>query len=345
MNIYIDESGSFAYASEPNAWCAVGSYVIPESDEEGAVEILTRLKKSVGTEGGEIKIHNLDEDQFTAFLSELKTLEAAFHAVTTDSSLNSPDKVKAHQQKQGLLIVEHLDKMKYEEGRQALRSLREKVESLSEQLYVQLYCQLILMFKTVQTMIPYYIQRIPESLSRFCWRVDQKNITRTRFEEAFEILGPPIFQTLSFSDPIMMIKELDYSVMQEFLYTKDTAPKYLKETYGIDIGEGGINIQKLIRADIDFVDSATSTGIQIADLLVSGLRKCLRLQWHENEKIAYGIGRLMVQAKQRRAPLELMSLSGRSSSVGKKITLLVKIMRGAARPFVHHSLISKAHGK
>ena len=340
MNIYIDEAGSFVHGAEPHLWCAVASYVVPEKDENRADGILTRLKDGLVANGDEVKINVLTEIHFANFLRQLDELQATFHVVATDSSMNSPEVVKSHQQTQGLLIVQHLDKMKYEEGRRALTALRDRVDRLSPQLYVQMSCQLILMFRTVHTMIPYYAQRDPTNLSRFRWRVDQKNLTKTLFEEAFEILGPAILQTLSFSDPLMMIEGLDYTPMQHLLYSKESAPSYLRETYGIDTGEGGVNIQKLIRDDIDFVDSKSLTGIQIADLLVSGLRKCLRLQWQDNLQIAHAIGRLMVQAKPGDLPIQLVSLS-QTVSVGKKVTALVKTMARAARPFIDHSLRSR----
>jgi hypothetical protein len=339
MNIYIDESGSFAYSSQPNSWCVVASYVIPETDEQPAFEALRHLKVESNASGSEIKLSDVDEDQFSAFLRRLESLEGTFHAVATDSSLNRPEIVKKHQEMQGLKIVEHIDKMKFEEGRQAVRAMRDRIEGLSPQLYVQLTCQFMLLYKTVHTMIPYYAQRNAKSLSRFCWRVDQKNLSKTQFEEAFEMLGPPILQTLSFSDPLIMIEGIDYSAMKDFLYTKDTAPKYLKDVYGQDTSGGGVNIQKLIRDEIDFVDSKNSEGVQIVDLLVSGLRRCLRMQWRRNKRIAHRIGALMVQAANGDPPIQLLGLSD-NKRLRNEVATVVKHMQMTTKPFLQPSLFN-----
>lgn len=340
MNIYIDESGSFAHSSTPDAWCVVGAYVVSEKTENKAITALFNLKKGIVPDDKEIKLHDLDENQFTNFLHDLSKLDATFHAVATDSYMNSPDVVANHQLRQSKLVVEHIGKMKYKEGRQAVIDLRDRILNLSPQLYIQLTCQILLMSGTVNSMIPYYIQRTPTYLSHFRWRIDQKNIIRTNFEKAFEILGPPILQTISFSSPIIMIESLDYGVMKKYLYSKEEVPKHLKDTYGLEVGNnGGINIQKLIREDMDFVDSKESPGVQVADLLVSGLRKCLRLQWNNNELIAQNIGQLMVQAAHQKIPLSLVSLS-KATQVNKRQDLLGKLLRSSARSFIDKSILS-----
>ena len=346
MNIYIDESGTFVNSHLPDSWCVVGAYAIPDQTESAVIDSLSRLKSGITSTDEEIKLNSLSEHQFLCFLEELAQLDATFHAVATDSYLNTIEIIAKHQQKQSQLVVEHIDKMKYEEGRQALIGLRDRILALSPQLYVQLTCRIILMSSTIHSIIPYHIQRTSSlSLSHFSWRIDCKNISRTNFEDTFEILGPPILQTISFSKPFMMIKGLDYSVMRDYLYSKKEVPKYLKETYGLDVGKkGGLNIQKLIREDIDFIDSKVSHGVQVVDLLVSGLRKCLRLQWKDNPRVADAIGRLMIQAPHNDFPLSLVALSTRKS-VRRELQIIGRILRHSAKPFVHENLLAMSRKK
>jgi len=222
--------------------------------------------------------------------------------------------------------------MKYEERKRALENLRERVVGLSPQLYVQLFCQLNLMVKVINTVIPYYIQRDPRSLSRFQWRVDQKDVTRTDFENVFEILVPRIIQSKSITDPLIMIKGFDYSVLNKYEYTKDNVPKYLKEQYDLNI-ESGYNIQAIIREDIDFVDSKNNIGVQIIDLLASGLRKCLRLEFSNNSRIASELGKLMVQARYNSSPIDLVCLST-NTKLAEEVANLIRIMVRVCRPFL-----------
>ena len=192
--------------------------------------------------------------------------------------------------------------MKYEGGRQGVLLMASQLGKLSPQLYVQLICQINLMFDVVSRVIMYYIQRDPCTLAEFRWRIDQKNISRTDFEDAFEKLSPPLLQTRSMSEPLLMVKDFDYSSLSQYEFENGNAPDYLKEVYGIEVGTG-LNIHKIIRGNIKFMDSQDSLGIQAVDLVVSGICRCLRRQFSNNDKAASPLGRLMLQEKHNAPPL------------------------------------------
>jgi|LakWasMet22_HOW5_FD_contig_21_185396_length_1170_multi_5_in_0_out_0_1 hypothetical protein len=81
--------------------------------------------------------------------------------------------------------------------------------------------------------------------------------------------------------------------------------------YGIEIDDGDdrkLNVGQFVREDVRFVDSKTDAGVQIADLLASGLRRCLRGQFADNEYVASLIGSLMVQREYNNVPVQLISL-------------------------------------
>ncbi len=333
MNFFIDESKLFVYTTKSNSWNVVACYVVSDNDYIHAKDIMKRLKISAGLDiSDEIKINKLNETKYIKFLKELQKLCGTFYAVATDAGLNTPEVIHSHQELQGEKIVKSKEKMKYEEGKQALENLKNRVVKLSPQLYVQLFCQLRLMIKVINSVIPYYIQRDPKSLSNFRWRLDQKDINKTVFENVFEILAPRIIQTKSFTDPLMMIRGFDYSVMKKYEYKKNNVPKYLKEQYGLNIEEG-YDIKAIIYEDIDFVDSKNNIGIQIIDLLVSGLRKCLRFGFNNNRIIAFELGKLMVQAQHNSSPIDLICLSN-NTRPAKEVENLIRIMIGVCRPFL-----------
>ena len=97
-----------------------------------------------------------------------------------------------------------------------------------------------------------------------------------------------------------------------------------EEVYGIEVGVG-LNIQKLIRGNIKFMDSKDSSGIQVVDLVVSGIRRCLRGQFSDNDKAASTLGRLMLQAKHNAPPLNLISFAD-DRPVTIEVARLVRIM-------------------
>jgi len=226
----------------------------------------------------------------------LADLNTVVFSTATDAGLNTTDIVLEHQQNQVEEILRHIDKMKYESGRQGVLLVASQLGKLSPQLYVQLLCQINLMFDVVSRVITYYVQRDPGTLAEIRWRIDQKNISRTDFEDAFEKLSPAILQTMSMSKPLLMGNGFDYSSMSQYEFENGKMPDYLKEVYGIEVG-AGINIQKLIRGNIKFMDSQDAPGIQAVDLVVSGIRRCLRRQFSDNDKAASTLGRLMLASE------------------------------------------------
>jgi len=325
LNIYIDESGSFVNASTAGSWNAVAALAVNKKSEKEIEYHLNQLKISNGFEPSkETKLNDLTESSYLQFIENLAGLNIVVFSTATDSGLNTIDRVIAHQQGQVAEILRHIDKMKYERGRQGVQLVSSQLAKLSPQLYVQLLCQVNLMFDIVSRVINYYVQRDPEALAVFRWRIDQKNISRTDFEDAFEKLSPALLQTRSISEPLMMVKGFDYSSLRQYEFEDEKVPEYLNEVYGIE-AKSGLNIQKIIRGDIQFLDSKDSHGIQAVDLIVSGIRRCLRRQFSDNEKAASKFGQLMLQAKHNAPPLSLISFAD-DQPLPLEVARLVRIM-------------------
>src|SRR6266568_3460476 len=294
MNIYIDESGSFVNAPVMGKWNAVAALAVPETERKKLEHLAHRLKTStIGASTREVKLNEITEDAYIKFIADLASLNVAVFCTATDAGLNTTDSVLVHQKNQTQEILRNLDKMKYEGGRQGVMLMATQLEKLSVQLYVQLICQINLMFDVVSRVITYFAQHSPSALREFRWRVDQKNSSRTDFEDAFEKLSPALLQTMSMDEPLMMVKGFDYSRMSQ---------------YEIEV-ENALNIQKLVRGNIKFMDSADSLGIQTADLVVSGIRRCLRKQFSNNDAAAALLGKLMLQAKRNGPSLNLISFA------------------------------------
>lgn len=332
MNIYIDESGSFVSAQHLNAWNVVAAYAVPEKNRRPLERAISDLKRVVGDiPKKEVKLHELTEQQYVTFLAQLSKLDGCVYFIATDTGLYTSEDVLQHQKEQAECILEHIDKMRFEGGRQGLIQLAKKVENLPPQLYAQLFCQIQLMHEVVSSAVLYFVQRQPSTLGEFRWRIDRKNHIRTRFEEAFETLSPAILQTISLREPLIMFRGQDYSRMKRYEYAPDEMPTYLYDDYGINLrGEGGLNLQKIIRENLMFEDSRTSAGIQAVDLIVSGIRRCLRGEFLDNEKIAGLIGRLMVQSVNNKHPFRLISF-GDEAEVNFNTSVAANLMRRHAK--------------
>ena len=333
MNIYIDESGSFVSTDSTNSWNCVAAYVAPEVDTRNIREVLKRLKatSSLRTQG-EIKLKHVSEDAYTIFLNALGKLNGTLFSVATDSSFNSIANLKSHQDEQVSKLLQHKPTMIYDSGKEGVQLLSDQLKALSPQLYAQLHCQVHLIFDFIQRGIVYHVQRHPKSLGTFRWRIDQKNTSKTIFEDAFEKITPAVLQTMSFNEPMIMLKGEDYSAFSKFEYKKGEGPTYLKDYYGIDIGDDpGLNLGKLIRDDIMFEDSKQNQGVQVVDLLASGIRRCLRNEFDHNQRIAKLLGRLMLAQKHKEPPIRLIAFEDGAIINNSAASLAIKEMTKSCR--------------
>jgi hypothetical protein len=329
LNIFIDESGSFVNAPELDSWNSIAAYMSPESDRKRLRELVERLKRMVGVPiHTEVKLKDLSELQYVEFLEGLGLLEGVLYAVATDAGLNQPAAITEHQRGQAEKIVEHKDKMLHQAAHEGLKDLSSRVAALAPQLYVQLQCQVSLIANIIHNGILYFVQRRPNSLGRFRWRIDQKNSTQTEYEKAFVSLTPAFLQTISLTEPMPMLMGADYSAFSRFDYSEESRPRYLKETYGLamDDNKPATNIGMLMQEDLEFVDSKHNQGVQVADLLASGIRRCLRQEFSDNELAARLLGRLIVQSHRGHPPINFLSFSRSSSPVTDAVARLSRIM-------------------
>lgn len=327
MHIFVDESGSFTQASELNAWCIVAAYVAPEYQRHH-IDVL--MKKVRALNGGvETKLKNLTEDQYLWFLRELRKLQGVAFAVAVDVGLHRRAMIEYHRDMQAEKVIEHRETMLYEGGRQAVTNLSQQIKSLPPQLYTQLVCQVFLFHRIITQSTLYFVQRHPPSLGNFRWRLDQKARVQTAYENAFRTILPVILQTESLSDPMMMLKGADYRHFQRFDYAPGEAPTYLKDLHGIDYGEGS-NIGKIIHEDFRLVDSASTPGVQVADLIASGIRRLFRGGFQAEEKVASYLGANFVEQLRGAHTVKLISLD-QAAQVDRRVAHFIHRMDAAAR--------------
>ena len=233
MYIFIDESGSFAKATKRNSWNVVAAYMTPETEIGRIGSALSELKRVAGVDHDkEVKLRELSEIHYATFLANLGQMEGVLFVAATDAAKSSVSDIVQNRNNQAASITKHIHLMQHGSAKQALLELSDKVQRLSPQLYIQLQCQVILMYSVVRLGVLYFVQRRPEELGSFRWRIDQKNVRRTEYETAFESVTPGLLQTISLEEPIMMLNGADYSAFKRFDYAEGEAPDYLKTTYG-----------------------------------------------------------------------------------------------------------------
>ena len=332
MNIFIDESGSFAWHPRRDSWCVVAAVTAPESARRDIADILQKLRAKHGAHKDEVKLLQLGERGFMAFLDDLAHVDLGLFATATDSGLNSPELVAAHRAAQSAAIRVNVSRMKYEGGRAGLLLLAEQIESLPNQLYVQLICQVSLLDDVIRRAINFWVQRHPATLREFRWRIDQKNTTKTTFESAFEKLAPALLQTRSIETPIFRVDGFDYRHFSAYEFANGAFPSYLQTDYGLPPMDG-FNLQKLLRGNLAFADSKHLDGLQIADLLASGLRRVLKQAFDDPKVVAQKIGRLTIQSTSGLQSINLISLGAEEALFPPQATV-VKALTKDSKPYI-----------
>ena len=337
MNIFVDESGSFVSASKEGSWNSIVAYMAPEFERRRLDDALKNLKRAArATPKRELKIRDVLEEDYFMFLRRLGRLNGTLFSVATDAGLNTDLEIRHHRTNQADRIIAHKEKMLHESGRRSLQSLSDQVRNLSPQLYIQLQCQVLLISSVIRYGTLYFAQRYPKSLGRFRWRIDQKNSTRTEYEKAFLTMTPPMLQSITLKDPLPMLEGADYTAFSRFEYPEGEAPTFLQEVYGIEkTGDaGGLNIGKLIREDLEFVDSEYSLGVQVADLLAAGIRRLLRLRFNDNRHAAQLLGGLTPRRETGTPPVHLLGFSQVEQLASSEVTDVLRLMEMSSRPML-----------
>jgi hypothetical protein len=288
VHIFIDESGTFAPANQPGAWCVVAAYVVGSRDRVVAEEALNALKASVGrSPTDEIKRRDVSEEEYFRFLEDLSTRGGFLVSVATDAGGN--EGAAENQTGQVRVIRESIDHLKLPKDK-ATEALAAALEVLSPQLYVEIICRMHLAWRALSVGVAHYVQSEPQTLWRMDWCFDAKGGAGAAFEMAHGPLMAGLAGEMSRAHPMPFVARGDYSHFGRFIrggaaVLRPASPEQARADVMVDT-------QRIYRERQAFVDSARSRGVQIADLLVSGIAALLRGKFSDQERAAHCLGRL-----------------------------------------------------
>lgn len=157
----------------------------------------------------------------------------------------------------------------------------------------------------------FYQLKCPHELSSFSWIIDQKNQNNSYYEEAFTKILPGLIEVNSVNRTKALFyneEKLNYS----FLLTSYGAGEneeealfqtieYTRKHYGKDLSHlqqsmKAIDYNKILTEKQDFGDSSKLVGLQIADLMISSVNRCLKKNFTNNEKMAKKLGSLLLKS-------------------------------------------------
>jgi hypothetical protein len=192
--------------------------------------------------------------------------------------------------------------------------------------------QIALLDQVFRAATLYFSQRVPATLGSFRWRIDQKDETNPLFEQTMRHLAPGFLQARSIRNPAIFVEEFDYRHFdRSFRLPIDRIPRHLQESSDSKIATAS-DLSKVF-GDVLFVRSHDVPGVQIVDLLASGVRRALRHGFTDNLSIVRRIGSLMVQRPTAESAFHLITL-GEDAYASGYIYELLKLVEASARRMI-----------
>ncbi|MBU0710793.1 DUF3800 domain-containing protein [bacterium] len=273
MNIYIDESGTFANPQKKaHSISTIASLIIPEIQLPDIEKEFLSLKKLWGIQEIEIKGSKLNENQVADVINLLLNYDTILELSVIDIGLHNDAEIDEHKNKQADKLFEHIDEERSPILAENTRLLQEKLRSLSNQLYVESCLIVECIWRALQTSTIYYSQKMPSELSSFNWIIDAKDKNLTKYEEYWLTIIAAYIQTKSIRDPLITLVEGDYSYFKKY-YRK--IPDYLQEHIQNSDQELHLDLTKIFRESLTFLNSKDNLGLQMADILTNTIRRAL----------------------------------------------------------------------
>jgi len=277
MNIYIDEAGVFVKPTQNKcAISAVGALIIPEKKEKIIFSKFEALKNKWGFNDTEVKGSQLNESQINSVIEILEKYNVMFEVVAIDMNIQSEDGMTTHKLDRAQKMISCITDEFNETLIKNLYKTKEEIKSLPNQLYVQASLTIELLIQVFQKTMLNYSLRKPKELEFFKWIVDAKNLNITTSEKVWKTLILPQAQSRSFDEPLIMLKEGDYS-------------HYYKNRKSGDIPNNFTELNS-VYSDIKFEDSKNYLGVQLADILVTSIRRSMNGNLQKEGWGNYGYG-------------------------------------------------------
>lgn len=281
MNIYIDEAGIFVKPEQNKcAVSAVGALILPENKTKIIFSKFEALKNEWGYKGLEVKGSQLNESQVNSVIKMLQQYNVMFEVVGIDMNIQNNDDITAHKLDRAGKMISCITNEFNEILIANLHKIKKEIESLSNQLYVQVSITIELLIQVFQKTMLNYSLRKPKELESFKWMVDAKDLSITTSEKIWKTLILPLAQSRSFDKPLLMIKEGDYSHFFKNRKSGDI-PSYLTNHVGDRDPNDFFEINSVF-SDIKFENSENNLGVQIADILTTSIRRSMNGKLQKN---------------------------------------------------------------
>ncbi|MCK9744988.1 DUF3800 domain-containing protein [Pseudomonas syringae] len=322
MNIFIDESGNFIHSLNVKAWSVVGALAIPEDSLTEAYLLLKEFKENAKAPSNkEAKDRSTyEEGSIKKLASSLGRINCSLYCIALYGGPDSESDVDALK-KQKIEALRIGNKNSSIEEIQLAEKTIKTIEKLSPQLYFQAIAHISLIKQFISKGITHYALHAPEELSSFTWRIDRKNKQKKMpFEEIIEAMVTGSIQEQSREEPSPRVVGRNYSYVDKYLIPAPEDSPFPKDSPYANAG--GWDLIRIVHEDYKLENSEDSEGIQLADILVSSVRRCLRDSFDDSESVAESLGGLMIESHLKEPCLRVFNFGKSPSSIGRAEEIL-----------------------
>lgn len=274
MNIYIDEAGVFVKPTQNKcAVSAVGALILPEDKTRIIFSKFEALKSKWDLKDTEVKGSQLNEFQVNSVIEILQKYNVMFEVVAIDMNIQIEDDMTTHKLDRAQKMISCITDEFNETLIKNLYKTKDEIESLPNQLYIQTSLIIELLIQVFQkTMLNFSLKK-PQELGLFKWIVDAKDVNITTSEKIWKTLILPLAQSRSFDEPLLMIKEGDYSHFFKNRKRGDI-PNYLIQHISDKDPNDFFDLNS-VYSNRKFENSKNNFGVQLADILITSIRRSM----------------------------------------------------------------------
>lgn len=304
MHVFIDESGTFSATSKPSSVSAVGALVIPDAKLPYFEKLFAKLRVTLPTQNGEVKGRLLTEAHVRSVVDLLLRVGSFFEVVIVDLGLHTQEQLDRHKQGQAEAVTAHLTDAHHPELVAEVWKLRQYLEAMPSQLYVQSVAQSELIYDVLNHAQIFFAVRRWRELGIFHWVIDAKGKGRiVPWEHWWRQALLPMLESKTFRRPFSLVREGNYRAMERF---KTTPTDYKRQFTNGEEGDGEWTDLRLVMTEsMHFCDRSVA-GLEAVDILVNSIRRSLagnfsRVGW-------LPIREIMIN--RRASALKLIALAG-----------------------------------
>jgi len=295
MHIFIDETGNFLPTANGPKPSFVGALIIPDFKLAEVFSRYEKIRRQLPKKGNEVKGSGLNPKQVAAVVEMLRRNNVLFHCTGIEMSIHTAAGIEIQRAKQADALTANLTDEHHPNFRAQILEIRDYLESLTPQLYVQTQVLFHLLRDTIEHCMMYWSQRHPQELGKLAWVVDAKGDKNkpTNWEKWWSLLILPWMQNETMNRPFGIPSFGDFSHAKH--YELELSAFMRAHTTEPEKAAASFDIKKLLTENLTF-DGTNNYGLELVDIVTNATGRAFT-GW--TEKGWGGIPSLMIHRANR----------------------------------------------